>query len=243
MAKLKIVLFGVFTKLLIILFVFTFPIVCKSQILPVGAKDYYKKGVKKIIEKSNWNKTISEYRNDFLVKETYYTNMNKKYSITTYEYLITDSLWIINISNTLKNNVEIVKIYFSNSICDSIRNGNSLRKVIFFKERSFLAKTKIPSFHYLYNYSNDTLLINEYFNNELIETNNIVFHNNSIQLYEVIINDNDACISDVIPWSKNETNRYCIEYAKFDIMNNWKKSYFITNKKKILKSKRTIKYI
>jgi hypothetical protein len=52
----------------------------------------------------------------------------------------------------------------------------------------------------------------------------------------------DVYYTDVISWSKHIHNRIHIKYSNFDKHGNWTKSYFVTKKGKVFRSKRKIDY-
>ncbi|MDH6354626.1 hypothetical protein M2132_000954 [Dysgonomonas sp. PH5-45] len=55
-------------------------------------------------------------------------------------------------------------------------------------------------------------------------------------------NDSEVIYSDVVVWNNKKMNKVHIRYSDFDKQGNWTKSYFITEKGKVFRSKREIEY-
>lgn len=95
-----------------------------------------------------------------------------------------------------------------------------------------------------YDYRCDTIVCREYKNDTLLETRSYIYTPRH-ELKQILIEnaDKEAIISDVAPWDYNHLYMYSLGYRSFDKHWNWTKSYFVTKKKKILRTKRVIKYL
>ena len=94
-----------------------------------------------------------------------------------------------------------------------------------------------------YEYHTDTIICKERVSGALRETRKYIYTSKH-ELKQIIVEnaDKDAVISDVVPWDYNHLYMYSLWYRSFDKHSNWTKSYFLTKKRKVLRSKRKIKY-
>lgn len=232
---------------------------------------YINKGVKQITEKTTtkW-KTEYNFNIDGLLIEqrNYFKNELRAKYIFNYSF-IGDSLLYIQQYDDLKKNEGNVNCFFYYNIKDheykkleyySDKSLNKEKPFVIgtaFKYKNSLLQSYIrnkDTIKYIYNDKNKvierrisspktdstpaSITIRNYYYDKFDRLTDIIETN---ELINASVDSSNSYLS--IPTvNEKERNKYHIHYSDFDINNNWKKSYYITNKKKQLYSKRSIIY-
>ena len=215
-----------------------------AQQIPIEIEQYYKPNILEITEFYKKSKSVKVYEDSFLKKETFYLKKNI-WSESYFNYEITDNEWVICDINTLKKDTLVVSIFFDNNICSVInyQNFKNSQKVIPICNRLVTIPNDTSIYKVRYFCHNDTIYKEVFINDILSSIEKTLYNNNSLVFKsEEIVDDPLAIISDVVCWSKNQRNKYIILYDNFDKKGNWTKSYFLTDKGKVLRSKRKIIY-
>ena len=230
-----------FRRLCILLFA----LVCNcisAQKLPQELMSYKQNGVTKIIESHRRSKIISEYENSFLEKKTSY-HRRQVWSISNYRYEITDSVWTIHYSNTVQKDTTTQYVYFTDSVCRATKYNNHIREVIPVCDQLVSISPDTKTYKTRYSCHGDTIVKEAFSDGELSSVEKTVYINGSIAFSsDEIFNDPLAVIADVVPWSKTRQNKCVILYRRFDKYGNWTRSYYLTEKGRVLRSRRKIFY-
>ncbi|MDR2149002.1 MAG: hypothetical protein LBE91_21385 [Tannerella sp.] len=221
------------------------------------------KGIKKITEKSSshW-KSISFFdETGHLLRQTH-AYRKEMMSDFRFNYTVTDTLIEIRRLNTIYINYDSEKLriyqylYNASNQCSKHRVCfSNLENPVNFNFRDFrdnfvykdemLISCIIGGNQYIYEYNGKKQIerILEIYN-KTDTTFFIYMYNESGQLTDCIQESNnaEAIYADAPPWSETRSNKIHIRFADFDRRGNWRKSYFITEKRIILKSKRRIQY-
>ena len=218
------------------------------------------KGIKKIIRKTSdkWKVVSSFDREGYVLHEThaYKREMRSDYR---FSYAVTDSLVEIRRLDTIDLNndgdtLRIERHYYNSS--------NQCYKYSVYSsdldDRPFLIDDFVYEDGMLISYTERggyTKNICQYNEKKQKErrlkisgrTDSTFFtymYNQSGQLTDVIQESHDPEVfyGDAPFWNQTRGNKIHIKYTDFDKHGNWRKSYYITEKRKILKEKRKIKY-
>lgn len=240
----KMALSELFSKILSTFIYLSIYYTSNAQQIPIEIKQYHKTDILKITEFYKKSTSIKIYEDSFLKKETFYLK-KRIWSESNYDYEITDNKWVVYCANTLKKDTSVISIFFKNNICSAInyKNSKNNKKVIPICNRLVTIPNDTSICKVRYFCHNDTICKEVFINDTLSSIEKTLYNNNSLVFKsEEIVGDPLAIISDVTCWSKNQRNKYIILYDNFDKKGNWTKSYYLTEKGKVLRSKRNIVY-
>jgi hypothetical protein len=224
-----------------------------------------RKDVKMITEKkfSGW-KTISLFNKEGFLMQRINYKKEKKRADYRYEYLITDTLVQITEKDFLNNigSFLLYKYYFnrqghcykyegysSQDLDVPFVIGNnfmykdgllqSYEHSIYTNEKEYIISNKV---NYIYNDKGQEIQKQGCRTNDTTYYNSV--YNQKEQLIDYIIKSNNkaSAFTGVICWSSTKMNMVQYRYENFDKKENWRKSYFITEKGKRFRSKRKIEY-
>uniref|UniRef100_A0AB33IVP9 YD repeat-containing protein n=1 Tax=Prevotella sp. GTC17253 TaxID=3236793 RepID=A0AB33IVP9_9BACT len=227
--------------------------------------DYYKiygKGIKKLTTSmyDKWRVVCYFDRHGYLMREQAFHKKELK-SDHIYDYIVTDSLVTIRITNISDLYPKLVKKYedfFSPlGVCYKRRvymNGSDTASLYidnFVYDDGLLLSNeeatawqrnnkKMTKVCYYYNEKKQKILKTKHFN----ETDSIFYSYDRMGRLtdEIKKVDSTSVLSDIVPYANNEVNKLHILYSNYDGKGNWTKSYFVTPKGKKPRSKRKIKY-
>lgn len=224
------------------------------------------KGIKEITEKTHnkWNVISFFDEKGYLLREINFYKKEIK-SDYKYDYVVTDTLLEIRRINAIGIDVRKQKkidryyydslgqcykrrVYFSNSdnpfhFWDNFVHGDGV--LVSYTEATDWQKKNDISNKVVYKYNEKKQKTQKVeIRNEIDTTFYSYVYNQSGQLTDYIqeSNKNEVVYSDIVVWSNEKMNKVHIQYSNFDKRGNWKRSYFITEKGKVLRSKRKIEY-
>lgn len=228
------------------------------------------RGVKSITETklSKWKNVSSFDKEGFLIRKMNKFK-NKARSDYRYTYTILDSLIeikdeeVLNINNDTES--YSIRKYFYNlqKQCSKFEVFSSTNIITpFVSGGNFIYKDdKLQSYdrhtdhskkdgylsRYIYTYSDNscTKQIHDIYEDSIFteecKSTSIYQDGKLIDLIHEC-NDDQAVLMGVICWSDSKMNKSHIHFSDFNKQGNWTRSYFITEKGKVFRSKRKIKY-
>ncbi len=228
-------------------------------------------GIKKITTKKSRfiGESVFVYDEDgFLLQQLYYID-KKLDGDFRYEYVQSDTLLQVKmknyVNNTNNNYILYVYHYFENNQCNSFNiyhSAESLEvpstvgynfiyknKMLKSYERALYPKRedfppdKITFFYNEKGQVRQCSYVTEY-NNTVDTTLHSYFYDENNHLTDYVIKNNDekTIFTGVVCWSDAMMNKVHIRYSNFDKQGNWTKSYFVTEKGKVFRSRRKIEY-
>jgi hypothetical protein len=222
------------------------------------------RGVKKITENSflRWKKVLFYDKEGFLLREVNFYK-NKIKADFRYEYSISDTLLEIKYRN-INNEQESYSIYkyYYNSLkqCYKVKSFSSvdlenteggLYNFIYkdsllqsFEAHSFRSETDFDKYVYIYEDNQITELYCTYEDSILLDNPpfKITSIYNNGKLTDYISEQSAGRIGSGLSSFNSLGNKVHVRYSNFDKRGNWTKSYFITEKGKVFRSKRKIEY-
>lgn len=231
----------------------------------LSSKTWKYMGVKKVIEKTldEWEIVSIFDKKGFILQEINYYKKEIKSSYK-FDYILTDTLLEIKRTNQISKNVNNQKIeryfYTTSGQCYkhrvfflSLENPSHFGdnfvyedgKLVSYTEANDWQKRNNLSSEIVYKYDERKQKIHQMEIKNVTDTTFYTYlYNQSGQLTDYIqkSNNNEVIYSDVVPFSKKKMNKIHIRYSNFDKHGNWTRSYFITEKRRVFRSKRKIEY-
>jgi hypothetical protein len=225
---------------------------------------YYKnlehKGIKKITEKTHnkWEAISFFDEKGYLFHEI---NFYKKEirSDYKYDYIVTDTVLEIRRIDTINKEVnkqeKIDRYYYTSlgqcykhiSYFSNSNNSFHYEDNFIFEDGLLVSYTQgnIGAVKIIYKYNEKKQRIQEMeIRNQTDTTFYSYVYNKLGELTDFIqkSNNNEVVYSDGAVWSCNKRNKIHIRFSNFDKQGNWTRSYYLTEKGKVFRSKREIEY-
>lgn len=219
-------------------------------------------GIKRTTERTfnSWG-VISYFDREGNIERQINIFRNEVRSDYKFEYIVSDTLLEIRRLNTIGNRSDSLRIdrhYFTSSghrykrrvFLSSNPDNPALSSDNFVYENELLVsytQGRNQATKVVYKYNEKRQLVQRILTTDGWTTFFTYRYNQLGQLTDIIqevVNSDDdiAVLTGVVVWSSEKTNKVHIRYSNFDRRGNWRRSHFITERGRVLRSRRSIEY-